>query len=201
MKGPTHRQYSICFAVLTAILLYRKGITEINYYLSLPILLMAGRSGALFPDVDHTWQNVSDKTYINKIINTIIHITGGKHRSWQTQSWDICLIFTMFSYFIPNILFNLGKISAVNREVMCILLLGFSAGWVSHLFSDMLTSAGVRVICFSRFKIALVPKKIGSLKFNTGHEWESFNFKVMKILNFIIGIFALIYPIIITKNF
>ena len=127
MTGPTHRQYSICFAVLTAILLYRKGITEINYYLSLPILLMAGRSGALFPDVDHTWQNVSDKTYINKIINTIIHITGGKHRSWQTHSWDICLIFTMFSYFIPNILFNLGKISAVNREVMCILLLGFSA--------------------------------------------------------------------------
>jgi len=200
MTGPTHRQYSICFALVTAIFFYKHSITEIDYYLTLPILLMAGKAGSLFPDVDHTWQNVHDKTYINKIINTLIHITGGKHRSWQTHSWDICILFTICSYIIPNMLYSYNMISEVNKEIGSLLLIGFSAGWISHLFSDMLTSAGVKLICFSSFKLKLVPKQIGSLRFNTGHAWESFNYKLMRILNLIIGIISLIYPFIININ-
>lgn len=201
MTGPTHRQYSICFGLITLVILYVYNITNVNYYLALPIILMASKSGALFPDVDHHWEAVHDKTVVNKIINVIIHITGGKHRSWQTHSIDLCLYFTTASYLVPTVLYNKGIISCTNMEVAVLLLLGFASGWISHLFSDMLTSAGVRLICFlPKSKISLVPKKIGKLRFNTGHEWEAFNFKIIRVINIVLGIYTLIYPFIINNT-
>lgn len=197
MTGPTHRQYSICFGCIALILFYTFGITNINYYLALPIVMMTSKAGALFPDVDHDWSNVHDKTVINKIINTLIHITGGKHRSWQTHSIDICVIYTVTAYVLPKILFYKNIISEINHEVLLILMLGFAVGWISHLVADMKTSAGVRIVCFSKFKIKIVPKHIGKLKFNTGHEWEAFDCKFTKILNIILGIICLIYPLFI----
>lgn len=201
MTGPTHRQYSICFGLITLVILYAYNITNVNYYLAFPIILMASKSGALFPDVDHHWEAVHDKTVVNKIINVIIHITGGKHRSWQTHSIDLCLYFTTASYLVPTVLYNKGIISCTNMEVAVLLLLGFASGWISHLFSDMLTSAGVRLICFlPKSKISLVPKKIGKLRFNTGHEWEAFNFKIIRVINIVLGIYTLIYPFIINNT-
>lgn len=196
MTGPTHKQYSVCFACLTMMLFYRLGITEINYYLALIIVMMTSKVGALFPDLDHDWSNIGNKTVPNKIINTLIHITGGKHRSWQTHSIDICTWFIIIAYFLPRYLYNKGFLSVINKEVLSILMLGFASGWISHLASDMLTSAGVRLICFINKKVRLVPKKIGSLRFNTGHEWEAFNYKVIKILNVFLGIICMIYPLI-----
>lgn len=198
MTAITHRQYSICFSLVANMLLFTFGITEINYYISLPIVLLVGKYGALFPDVDHAWNSVKDKTIVNWFINKFIHITGGKHRSWQTHSIDIVAIFTVFAVFIPRILFNLGKLSLVNKEVLSLVLIGFSAGWISHIFSDMLTSAGVKLICFLPVKLALVPKHIGKLRFNTGNEWEAFCYKFTRVINVIIGIIALIYPLVIT---
>ncbi|MBO5387970.1 MAG: hypothetical protein J6A59_07520, partial [Lachnospiraceae bacterium] len=84
MTGPTHRQYSVCFGAIALMLIYRLGITEINYYLAMPIILTTSRFGAQFPDFDHEWQNVGDKTVVKRLINILIHLTGGKHRSWQT---------------------------------------------------------------------------------------------------------------------
>lgn len=201
MTGPTHRQYSICFAYIVLIVMFIYGVTKINYYLALPIILLTARAGALFPDLDHSWQNIGDKTTLNKIINAIIHITGGKHRSWQTHSIDICLVYSVASVIVPNVLFNKGIIDEVNKEVLLLVLVGFASGWLSHIFSDMLTSAGVRLICFINFKIKLVPKKIGKLVFNTGHEWESFNYKFIKIINIFLGITCMIFPIVINGTF
>lgn len=197
MTRPTHEQYSVCFAFITMMLFYKYGITQLNYYIALVILLEAAKAGALFPDVDHTWQNIAEKTIPNKIINVLIHITGGTHRSWQTHSWDICIIFTAVAYLLPKYLYYVDKISIVNSEVLGILMLGFASGWISHLLSDMLTSAGVKLICFINFKVKFVPRRLFGITFNTGHEWEAFNFKVMKILNIFLGIGCLIYPLII----
>lgn len=197
MTGTTHRQYSVCFALIALMIFYNLDITEINYYLTIPILLMTSRFGAIFPDIDHEWKNVPDKTIVKRIINILIHITGGKHRSWQTHSIDICTYFTIASIIIPNRLYNMNKITIVNKEVLSIILLGFCSGWISHLFSDMLNGTGVRLICFSKFKVALVPKHIGKLEFNTGNEWEAFNYKVIKLINIILGIMALIYPLLV----
>lgn len=201
MTGPTHRQYSIGFAYIALVIIYSFGLTEINYYLALPIMLVVSRAGAAFPDIDHNWQSVADKTTLNRIINFIIHITGGRHRSWQTHSIDICVYYTVASVLVPKLLLDNGWIDKINYQVLLILLLGFAAGWISHLFSDMLTSEGVRLICFLKFKIKLVPKKIGKLRFNTGNEWEAFNYKVVKILNIFLAIGCLVYPFIINGTF
>lgn len=197
MTGPTHRQYSVCFGLITLMLMYKFNISEINYYLALPIMLLISRWGAQFPDFDHEWKNVGDKTTIKRIINLLIHITGGKHRSWQTHSIDICLYSSIAAYILPDILFNLNKLSSINKEVLSLILLSFCSGWISHIFSDMLNGVGVRLVCFLNFKIALVPKKIGKLRFNTGNEWEAFNYKIMKVINIILGIISLIYPLIL----
>ena len=194
MTGHTHRQYSITFAFLVAMILYDNNLSAINYYLSLPIILQMSRYGGLFPDIDHHWDNVKDKTVPHKIINTLIRITGGKHRSWHTHSIDIMAVFVLISYFLPNFLFAYGKVSDVNKEVLSILMLSFSAGWFSHIVADMMTSAGVRITCISDFKLKLVPRKIGELKFNTGNEWERFVYKCTRIINMIMGTLCLIYP-------
>lgn len=200
MTGPTHRVYSVLFAFITTIILYSANITQIGYYSTLLIVLAFSKSGALFPDLDHTWQNVKVKNLFNKVINTLIHITGGKHRSWQTHSIDICTIYTVGAYIIPKLLLDRGIITEVNKEIVTLILLGFASGWISHLFSDMLTSAGVRLICFLDFKVKFVPKKIGKIKFNTGNEWEAFNYKTISLMNNIIGFISLMYPILINEE-
>ena len=197
MTGPTHRKYSVCFAFIATVILYRFNFTSINYYLSLIIILMASKAGAIFPDLDHDWHNVGVKTVPNWIINKIKHITGGKHRSWQTHRIDICAWFTVLAINLPIIMYNKQMISEINKEMLSILMIGFASGWISHLYADMLTGEGVRLIFFINKKIRLVPKKLGPLVFNTGHEWEKFNYKVMSVINVILGLACLIYPFII----
>lgn len=194
MTYKTHRVYSVSFALLGAMLLNYRGLTEINYYLSLVIMLMISKRGALFPDIDHNWQNVKDKTIPNYIINQLIHKTGGKHRSWQTHSIDICIIFTVISVLLPDTLFSIGIVDVVDKEVLSILLLGFSTGWISHLFSDMLTSEGVRLFCFNKLKVKFVPKKLFGFRFNTGDTWEEFNYTAVKLVNILLGLVALLFP-------
>lgn len=197
MTAPTHKQYAISFSFILAMLLQFKGLTQINYYLSLPIIILISKYGGLFPDIDHTWRNVKEKTVPNWIINKIIHMTGGKHRSWQTHSIDIVVIVSILSYILPDLLFKYEKISSVNREVLSIILLSFCCGWISHIIADMMTSAGVRLFFWNKkIIIRLVPKHIGKLRFNTGHEWESFVYTAVKKTNIILGVICLIFPLI-----
>lgn len=196
MTYQTHRAFAVGWVMIGNIILYSKGLTEINYYLALIIMLQLGKCGALFPDVDHNWNNVKEKTMPNLIINKIIHLTGGKHRSWQTHSIDITAIFTVVAFILPNKLYEQQILTEVNREVLSIILIGFSMGWISHLFSDMLTSSGVYLFCFNKRKFALVPKKLFGIKFKTGEEWEQFVFSLTRILNMVIGIACLVYPVL-----
>ena len=106
MTYPTHKQYAISFALIAAILLYKFSLTQVNYYLALPILIQIAKYGGLFPDIDHSWQNVREKTIPNLVINKIIHLTGGKHRSWQTHSIDIVAVFTLLVWLVPNLLYQ-----------------------------------------------------------------------------------------------
>lgn len=196
MTGATHKKFAIAAAFTAQAILYKNGLTQVNYYVSIPILLGAAKYGALLPDVDHTWQNVKEKTVPNFIINKLIHLTGGKHRSWQTHSIDICLISQILMWVIPEMMLSQGVIQDINFEIIRILLTGFSFGWISHIISDMLTQAGVRILCFNKTKLALVPKKLGKLRFNTGNAWEQFVYKTMSVINIVYGIFILIYPLI-----
>lgn len=201
MTAPTHRLFGISFAMLVSMFLYKNSITSVWYYLCLIIMLATAKYGALFPDLDHAWANVKEKTVPNLIINKAIHITGGVHRSWQTHSIDIATIFSVMCWVGPKILLEHSLISQVNMEVLSLVLIGFCSGWISHLFSDMLSSAGVRLFCWSKFTIRLVPKKLFNFRFNTGHEWESFVYAVTKRINLVIGFICVVYPIITDQRF
>ncbi len=195
MTYKTHRQFAVFWAYAAAILIYIQGLSDINYYLALIIILPLAKLGAEFPDYDHIWANVKNKTPGTWVINKLIHLTGGKHRSWQTHSIDIAAVATVISFILPNKLLEIDKISNINKEILAIVLVGFASGWLSHLFSDMLTSGRVRLICFLNIQIGLVPKKLFGLRFNTGNEWEEFVFKVTRGLNVLAGLTTLVFPI------
>lgn len=202
MTYPTHKQYAISFAFLAAMLIHYTSISQINYYLVLIVVLQIAKYGGTFPDVDHTWQNVKEKTVPNWIINKLIHLTGGKHRAWQTHSIDIVVIFTTSCIIIPNILYKKQLISLVNKEILSIILIGFCAGWISHLLADMMTSAGVRLFFWSKkIIIRLVPKQLFGLRFNTGNEWEEFIFKIVRTINMVLGTISLLYPFLMDAEF
>jgi membrane-bound metal-dependent hydrolase YbcI (DUF457 family) len=199
MTGPTHRKFSVAFTFIGAMLIYKYNILDISYYLVVMVMLMTARHGALFPDLDHSWKNVGNKTVVNKIVNSLIHLTGGKHRSWQTHSIDICMWFTIISFILPDITYRYDIISYLNSQVLKLIMIGFSTGWISHEFSDMLTSGGLRLFFFNnKIKLKLVPKRIKifrkELRFNTGNEWEAFCYKWTNRINKVLGVICIIYP-------
>lgn len=196
----THRVFSVWWVTLAAMWFWYKGLGEVNYYLAWIIMLYAGKSGALFPDVDHHWDSVKEKTMPNRVINYIIHATGGKHRSWQTHSLDIAALFTLVAFTLPNQLVISGAMSEVNGAIFQLLIVGFDIGWLSHLFADMMTSAGVRITCFKDIKFAFVPKQLFGLRFNTGQAWEAFVYSVTKKINMIVGFIGVIFPLFFTEH-
>lgn len=183
MTGHTHRAFSVSFAIGGAVALTHYGISEVNPLVAAPVLLMAARYGALMPDVDHHWSNVADKTLPNRIINLFIHLTGGTHRSWQTHSWDIFAIFMAIVLFFPREV--LAPLGVPTVSVLFMLLYGVLLGWGSHLFADMLTAKGVRLFCWSKFMVRLVPK---SALFTTSTRWEEMCFSVVKVVNTLAGL-------------
>lgn len=194
MMALTHRQFAVFICLLGCMQLFRTNVFEINYYLSMIIMIQMAKCGALFPDIDHHWKSVKEKTFINWIFNKIIRYTGGVHRSWQTHSWDICIAFTILSFELPKMLAEQGYISGLDAEVASVVLVGFSMGWVSHLFSDMLSHTGVRVLFWNRKSVAFVPKRLFGIEFKTGASWEGFVYRVCRVLNVVVGIFAVMYP-------
>ena len=197
MTYPTHKQYAVSLAFIAAIVLYKLNMFSIQYFVYLPIIILTSKYGGVFPDIDHSWQNVKEKTIPNWILNKLIHLTGGRHRSWQTHSIDIVAVFTLLCLVLPNILVEYNKIDKFNCEIIQIILIGFCSGWISHIVADMTTSAGVRLFCWcKKITIKIVPKSIGKLRFNTGNEWEEFVFKCVKTINIVLGAICVLFPII-----
>ena len=72
MCGATHKQFAIFFVYVAAILLNMFSVIEVNFYLQVILMLGLGKAGALFPDVDHVWKNVKEKTAVNWLVNKFI---------------------------------------------------------------------------------------------------------------------------------
>lgn len=195
----THRRCAVWVAIVGCMYLYTKGMNHINYYLALIVIIQFSKVGGLFPDVDHQWKNVKEKTAVNWVINKIIHITGGRHRSWQTHSIDIVAGFCVLTVVLPDRLLANEVISVVDKEILSVVMTGFALGWVSHIFADMLNGVGVRLFCWNKKHIALVPKQLFGMKFKTGESWEGFVCTVTQVLNVLTGLLAIAYPYILTK--
>jgi hypothetical protein len=201
MTGPTHRQYSVTFVCIAAMILYSKrifttsfAVNQPNYYLAVLMMLPIAKIGARFPDVDHDWEYVKDKTVVNKVINMLIHATGGKHRSWQTHSIDITAWLTIAAFTLPDTLIYNMVMSSVNGKLVYLIAVAFMSGWVSHIFSDMLNGVGVRIFFWNGRRAAFVPKKFLGIHFNTGEQWEAFNFSVIRKINILLGLLTISYP-------
>lgn len=195
MGGPTHKKFATFFAYVSLMLLNYFIDIQVNYYFQLIVVLPLAKSGALFPDVDHVWKNVKEKTTLNWILNKIIHCTGGAHRSRHTHSWDICLFtFIAFLYILYR-LTAIEYLSEIDLHVGFLILFGFYSGWVSHLLSDMLSSSGVYLFCWAKNTVKFVPKKFLGFEFSTGTAWEKFCYMVFGKLNFIFGMLAISFPL------
>lgn len=195
----THRRCAVWVAIVGCMVMYSKGMQNINYYLALIMTIQFSKVGALFPDVDHQWKNVKEKTAINWVINKVIQLTGGNHRSWQTHSIDIVVAFCAVSIWLPGYLVAKEYIGNVDKEILSSMMVGFSLGWVSHIVADMLNGVGVRLFCWNKKHVALVPHSLFGLKFKTGESWEAFVSTMTQGLNVVTGCLALIYPYIITR--
>lgn len=200
MTSRTHKEFAISFVYIATFYIYSNSLIDINYYCLLIIMLCIGAKGALFPDVDHTWRNVKEKTLFNRILNILIHLTGGTHRSWQTHSLDLCLASGLILLGYNLRLYDLGKINELNYHVIKIILLAFYSGWISHLLSDMLTVGGIYILVLKKKKIRLVPKKIGKLEFKTGERWEAYVYNVVNKINTVMSVLALIYPFMVNEQ-
>lgn len=196
MTSVTHERFSIGIAYIAAMIVARYGLTDINYYLAVFIIQAFALSGARFPDLDRTWKLVKNKTTLGWIVNCIIHKTGGKHRSWQTHSWDICLVSGFIFISVLRGALAGENISYINFQISLVILAGIYSGWISHLLSDMLTSDGVFLFCWRKKKIRFVPKKIGKFRFSTGADWERYVYKFLKKSNLVLEAIAMVYPLL-----
>jgi len=195
MVYKTHQKFAISWAFLGTMLLYANNLMQINYYIALILMIPYVKVGAAFPDLDHSWENVKNKNLATFIVNRLIHLTGGQHRSWQTHSLDLAVWFTILSYFGPTLLYKQGilKIDLVSLTIINIILVGFSIGWLSHIFADMLTSGKIRLISFLDFEVGFVPRKFLWINFNTGGGWEEFVGDSVGFLNTFIMLIAIAY--------
>lgn len=190
IKIETHVKASFSFTYIGAIILYSYNLISLNYYLALILLILFCKVGATFPDLDLEWKNIQNKTLVNFIINKIIYFTKGRHRSWQTHSWDICIGIGILGYMGLNRLQSNNLLNHCDYEVLFVIFAGFMLGWCSHLFTDMLTTRGVRLFFFLDYKITLVPRISNKKKVS-----------IMFIILFAIGFYLLnignLYGIII----
>lgn len=203
MTARTHKEFAIGFNCIALMILYKYRVSEINYYLMFAIMMGLSTKGALFPDVDHSWRNVKEKTVINWCLNKLIHTTGGKHRSWQTHSLDICLFSWILFIKMLKGTFEANIISAVNYQVALLVLNAYYTGWISHLLSDMLTVGGIHILILKKKNVRIVPKKLFGIEFKTGQSWEKWVYKTTLKINAVLTVIALIYPFIfdpVTSN-
>lgn len=200
MTARTHKEFAIGFACIATMILYKYRVLEINYYLMFIIMTALNTKGALFPDVDHFWKNVKEKTVINWCLNKLIHMTGGKHRSWQTHSLDICLFSWVGIILLLKGFYQSESIDNVNYQIALLIVNAFYTGWISHLISDMLTVGGVYILILKKKNVRLVPKKLFNIEFKTGDAWERWVYKTTLKINAFLTIGTLIYPIIFDEK-
>lgn len=159
MNKITHRRISVGFGYIVVALLYLYGMLKINYYEAFIIIVTISQVGARFPDYDHIWKNIADRDAVKFVINKIIQMTGGRHRSRHTHSIDVFIVTGICMYLINYLMFD----TEVNLSVGLTIVTGFICGWASHLFADAMTMDGIYLFCWSSIKVRLVPKKLSRM--------------------------------------
>ena len=132
-------------------------LTAINCIIMLVLIRIIAQFTSVFPDFDQNADTIPYKEAIPaRIINKTLKLFKAHHRSRQTHSIDLTLIFGF------AILFGAIQFTGTN-SVTTIFAIGLTCGLVSHIISDMFNSTGVYPVFWAPKKIAFVPKKVNSL--------------------------------------
>lgn len=141
---------------------------NVDPYVQLLIMFPAASWGSTAPDLDIPKSGVKERTPLNIAVGAFLHMTGAKHRSWQTH----CLAITGgITVLVPVLLerYGAGRLGALDLELLRLVVYGLCVGIFSHLILDALTPEGIHLV--PNVKIHLVP---GFPFFRTGGPWEKF---------------------------
>lgn len=173
----------------STIVMRAAGLTELNKYSSILISLPFAIYGAKFPDYDIAWDKIADKNLIKFLVNKFITLTGGKHRSRHTHSFDVVLFMLVLGVGLNKLLYSKRVITFLDSSIINVTVISFVIGWLSHLLCDMLNPSGVYLSCFTtKIRLRVVPKKILWFNTGTGDTWESIVYRISAILNVVLGL-------------
>lgn len=153
MTWKTHKNGAFTSTILIYPLILNEisklGFTQLEYTLLAVIIYMlvynSAQYGTAWCDLDHgNVQSIPLRNLFTKFINRTLNTIWGKsisHRSWQTHSMDLYIIFVgvpamyMYNTFLltNNFILYLGSV----------MLTGFMMGALIHCFFDMYTTEGV----------------------------------------------------------
>ena len=163
MTSPTHRECAIVGACIGTIAMQELNMNPVahqNYELlaygtMFLVNYVFGVEGAKFSDLDHLWKNVKEKTAFNRIINSIIRLTGWGHRNPVTHSFDIWLV----SYLLlVGSVIKLVSYQPLSKMIIMIIS-AFYIGYLTHLIADAMSMDGTRIFFWSnKWKLRFVPK-------------------------------------------
>lgn len=190
MTGKTHRIGGMVCAMTGYCLLESKGllINDVDPLLQLTVIYPFALYGSVVSDLDHHWESAPCKDIVSFGINKLLHITGAKHRSWQTHSdLFLCLILAL-----GNLLLHFA--SGAESIIINLVFSGLLLGVISHMILDSLTPQGIHsviLILISKVtgnkkmptKIRFVPK---AAYFATDGPWEGNVRRVLWFLSFIL---------------
>lgn len=172
MMYATHKAGGALFALVGFEVLSKNNllIPDISPWLQLILMYPAASFGSTFPDLDHHWGSVKEKTPMNWLLHKILHLTQPKHRSWQTH----CLLIAFgacalaFSLLYAMTVYRWFGVNDSTLAIIRLLVMGISLGVLSHLVLDAFTRSGIWLI--PGVKIRLVPD---SENFSTDTPYET----------------------------
>ena len=163
MTSPTHRNFAIVGACVGTIALQELNMNPVShkdyellaYGTMFLINYVFGVEGGKYPDIDHLWKNIKEKTALNKIINSILRLTGFGHRNPVTHSFDIWLV----SYILLIASAKRLITYTVLSKAIVMIVTAFWIGYLTHLLADALSMDGTRIFFWnSKWKLRFVPK-------------------------------------------
>ena len=163
MTSSTHRECAIVGACIGTIALQELNMNPVAHkdyeLLAYSVMFIVNYvfsvEGAKFSDLDHLWKNIKEKTALNRIINSLIKLTGWGHRNPVTHSFDIWLI----SYILI-----VGSVShlisyQVLSKIIIMITTAFWIGWFTHLIADAMSMDGTRFFFWNNnLRLRFVPK-------------------------------------------
>lgn len=188
MTYKTHLSTGLLFSSIIFLLIYKIELSPILVL----ILIVSTTLGASAPDLDTPTGELWDKIPAGSVISRIVHpafIGGHRHLSHSIIGFGI---FTSLFYLLLKVLPYDPMM--LNTKY---LILSFSLGYISHIFADMFTEAGVPLFFPLGYHFGIPPNPFQKIRIKTGRWFE--NLIVYPLINLALILVIYIYVNMRTK--